>query len=140
MVFGKPECARLAYRDSRTTSIGAAAADRGSCRHAPDSEPVSNHPGHPTYDAFWKELSIREKIDKIHVPVFSVGGWYDNYVEGDLEAFAALEKLSSKPDLKHRILIGPGRTTCRFLLPESISVTTPRRPSARIKSNGLIAG
>ncbi len=62
---------------------------------------------HPTYDAFWKELSIREKIDQIRVPVFAVGGWYDNYVEGDLEAFAALEKLSSKPDLKHRILIGP---------------------------------
>jgi len=62
---------------------------------------------HPTYDAFWKQMSIREKIDQIHVPIFSVGGWYDNYVEGDLEAFTALEKPASKPDGKHRILIGP---------------------------------
>ncbi len=61
---------------------------------------------HPTYDAFWKALSVREKIDRVHVPVFSIAGWYDNYVESDLEAFAALHK-AGKPDLKHRILVGP---------------------------------
>ena len=62
---------------------------------------------HPTYDSFWKEMSIREKMDRIRVPVFQVGGWYDNYVEGDLDAFSALRKLSGKNDSKHRILIGP---------------------------------
>jgi putative CocE/NonD family hydrolase len=62
---------------------------------------------HPTYDSFWKELSIRDNIDRVRVPVFLVGGWYDNYVEGDLDAFAALRKLSANPDTKHRILIGP---------------------------------
>jgi putative CocE/NonD family hydrolase len=62
---------------------------------------------HPTYDSFWKEMSIREKMDRIRVPVFLVGGWYDNYVEGDLEAFSELRKLSGKNDPKHRILIGP---------------------------------
>jgi putative CocE/NonD family hydrolase len=61
---------------------------------------------HPTYDAFWKALSVREKIDRVHVPVFAVAGWYDNYVESDLEAFAALHK-AGKPDLKHRIVVGP---------------------------------
>ncbi len=61
---------------------------------------------HPAYDAFWKALSVREKIDRVRVPVFSVAGWYDNYVESDLEAFAALHK-AGKPDLKHRIIVGP---------------------------------
>jgi putative CocE/NonD family hydrolase len=61
---------------------------------------------HPTYDGFWKALSVREKIDRVHVPVFSVAGWYDNYVESDLEAFAALHK-AGKADLKHRIMVGP---------------------------------
>jgi putative CocE/NonD family hydrolase len=61
---------------------------------------------HPTYDAFWKAFSVRERIDRVHVPVFSVAGWYDNYVESDLEAFAALHK-SGKQDLKHRIIVGP---------------------------------
>jgi len=61
---------------------------------------------HPTYDSFWKELSVREKIDRVRVPVFSVGGWYDNYVESDLDAFAALHK-AGKHDSRHRIMIGP---------------------------------
>jgi putative CocE/NonD family hydrolase len=61
---------------------------------------------HPTYDSFWKERSVRENISRVHVPVFSVGGWYDNYVESDLEAFAALHK-SGKLDARHRIMIGP---------------------------------
>ncbi len=61
---------------------------------------------HPTYDSFWKEQSVLAKIDQVHVPVFAVGGWYDNYVESALEAFSALHK-SAGPDEKHRILIGP---------------------------------
>jgi putative CocE/NonD family hydrolase len=52
-------------------------------------------------------LSVRENIDRVHVPVFSVGGWYDNFAESDLEAFAALHKLYGRLDDKHRIMIGP---------------------------------
>ena len=37
------------------------------------------------------------------MPVFSVGGWYDNFVESDLEAYAALHKTSGL----NRILVGP---------------------------------
>src|ERR1700722_18316700 len=62
---------------------------------------------HPAYDSFWKDLSVRENIDRVHVPVFSVGGWYDNFAESDLEAFAALHKLNGRLDDKHRIMIGP---------------------------------
>ena len=58
---------------------------------------------HPAYDAFWKNLSTREKIERVHVPVFSVGGWYDNFVESDLEAF----RLMRKNGRIHRLLIGP---------------------------------
>ncbi len=45
---------------------------------------------HPTYDDFWKRMSVREHLDKIKIPVFSVGGWYDNFGQSDLEAFSAL--------------------------------------------------
>ena len=62
---------------------------------------------HPTYDSFWKNLSIRENIERVHVPVFSVGGWYDNFAESDLEAFSALHKLDGRLDDRHRIMIGP---------------------------------
>ncbi len=61
---------------------------------------------HPTYDAFWRSMSVREKIGQIRVPVFSVGGWYDNYVESDLAAFSSLAKNSSRRG-SDRIVIGP---------------------------------
>ncbi len=58
---------------------------------------------HPSYDAFWRSMSTREHIGQIHVPVFSVGGWYDCFVESDLAAFSALHRSSNT----HRIVIGP---------------------------------
>jgi putative CocE/NonD family hydrolase len=58
---------------------------------------------HPSYDDFWKKQSVREKLDRITTPVFSVGGWYDNYVESDLDAFVALRKKGTPA----HILIGP---------------------------------
>ncbi len=58
---------------------------------------------HPAYDGFWRSVSTREHLDKIRVPVFAVGGLYDNFAESDLEAFADLHKSSG---LNH-VLIGP---------------------------------
>jgi len=58
---------------------------------------------HPVYDAFWKSMSVRERIGEVRVPVFSAGGWYDNFVESDLEAFAALRKLGRQA----RLVVGP---------------------------------
>jgi uncharacterized protein len=58
---------------------------------------------HPAYDAFWRAMSTREHISRIHVPVFMVGGWYDCFVESDLAAFSALRANSSV----HRIVVGP---------------------------------
>ena len=58
---------------------------------------------HPSYDDFWKGVSVREHIKDIHIPVYSVAGWYDNYAESDLDAFTLHHKIS--PD--DRIMIGP---------------------------------
>jgi uncharacterized protein len=58
---------------------------------------------HPTYDAFWRGLSVEEHLDRIKIPVFAVGGWYDNFAESDLKAYAALRKSSGL----NRVLIGP---------------------------------
>ena len=52
---------------------------------------------HPAFDAFWRAISVREQLRKIKVPVFAVGGWYDNFVESDLEAYAALHKVRPEP-------------------------------------------
>ncbi len=58
---------------------------------------------HPADDNFWRAISIRERLTDIKVPVFAVGGWYDNFAESDLDAFAALRQASGL----NRILIGP---------------------------------
>ncbi len=58
---------------------------------------------HPSYDAYWKSYSVRARADRIDVPAFIVGGWYDNYSEGDLRGFTALSEHSTL----NRILIGP---------------------------------
>ena len=58
---------------------------------------------HPADDEFWQSISVRKRLKKMRVPVFSVSGWYDNFVESDLEAYSTLRKQSDV----HRILIGP---------------------------------
>jgi len=58
---------------------------------------------HPTYDQFWKNSSVREHLNRIHIPVYSVAGWYDNYVESDLDAFARLHATNAET----RIMVGP---------------------------------
>jgi uncharacterized protein len=69
---------------------------------------------HPTYDAFWRGISIKEQLAKVHVPVFAVGGWYDNFVESDLAAYTALHQLNG---LNH-ILIGPWPHNMSYKFPE----------------------
>lgn len=47
---------------------------------------------HPSYDAHWKQFSIRERMRSIKIPVLSWGGWFDEYAESDLDTFARLAK------------------------------------------------
>jgi hypothetical protein len=58
---------------------------------------------HPAYDSYWKSVSTREHIDSVRVPVLSAGGWYDNFVESDLDAFRLLRERGRVA----RIVIGP---------------------------------
>ncbi|HTP89197.1 MAG TPA: CocE/NonD family hydrolase [Bryobacteraceae bacterium] len=68
---------------------------------------------HPSYDSYWKRLSVREKLVRMSTPVFSVGGWYDNYVESDLDAFTVLHKRG----IPARILIGPWTHNMSWKMP-----------------------
>jgi len=70
---------------------------------------------HPAYDSFWKSGSVREHLKEIHVPVYSVGGWYDNYVESDLDAFTILHKTNPED----RIMVGPWPHTFNTPFPKA---------------------
>ncbi len=45
---------------------------------------------HPSDDTYWRSLSIREKLNQVTAPVLSFGGWFDEFVESDLDAFSRL--------------------------------------------------
>jgi len=66
-------------------------------------EPLRRALAHPHYDAYWKSLSTQAKLDRVKAAVFSIGGWYDNYVESDLNAFAALHRRGHPA----RLIVGP---------------------------------
>ena len=92
---------------------------------------------HPAFDSFWRAISTREQIRKVRVPVFAVGGWYDNFVESDLEAYAALQKSRRG---RTGFWWGRGRTTCRTASRAWISGRIPRFPFARCNWNGSTSG
>ena len=90
--------------DSYVANLPLRTSDRAATRHTLAMyQTILNH---PTYDSFWKKQSILDNIGQVQVPVFAVAGWYDNYVESDLAAFAALHKTPGS-DERHHILIGP---------------------------------
>jgi putative CocE/NonD family hydrolase len=67
---------------------------------------------HPSYDSFWRSISTREQLEKVRVPVLAFAGWYDPFVQNDLEAFARLRSLGREA----RIVVGPWahNTSSRF--------------------------
>jgi hypothetical protein len=46
---------------------------------------------HPTYDSFWKQLSIEENYDKIQVPALTIAAWYDIFQSGSLRNYIGLK-------------------------------------------------
>jgi putative CocE/NonD family hydrolase len=64
---------------------------------------------HNTYDEHWKALSIRDKHGLFGMPVFLIGGWYDNYAAEAVTTFLGLRDRAPTAALRdsHRLLIGP---------------------------------
>jgi len=62
---------------------------------------------HPNYDAYWQHLSIRREMDELHVAVGSIGGWFDNYAESDLDAFTRLSQGKRAAETAVETWIGP---------------------------------
>jgi len=46
---------------------------------------------HPTYDDYWKQISIEEHFGDINVPVLSVVAWYDIFQGGSLRNYVGIK-------------------------------------------------
>jgi putative CocE/NonD family hydrolase len=55
--------------------------------------------------AYWKRFGLDDYYDKIDIPTYLIGGWYDFYASAVPEMFAAIKKAGKKRNVK--LLMGP---------------------------------
>ena len=60
---------------------------------------------HATYDEFWKAIGTRDKLHRIEIPVYLMGGWYDNYAGAVLGYFDKLTRLGATSEI--RVVVNP---------------------------------
>lgn len=64
---------------------------------------------HPTYDDYWKKLDPRTRFNKIEVPAFSFGGWYDGFIRGTIRCYEGLREKGATElaRTQQHLIIGP---------------------------------
>ncbi|MCD6518835.1 MAG: CocE/NonD family hydrolase [Anaerolineae bacterium] len=64
---------------------------------------------HLSKDAFWDEMDVRSHIEKIAIPVYHLGGWYDIFVGGTLASYQAMRERagSEKARRGQKLIMGP---------------------------------
>ncbi|NKB68586.1 MAG: CocE/NonD family hydrolase [Candidatus Latescibacteria bacterium] len=60
---------------------------------------------HAEYDDFWRTIGLRDSYHKVRIPVYLMGGWYDNYPGATLRYFQHLRELGAREEI--RIVINP---------------------------------
>lgn len=62
----------------------------------------------PFYNDFWKQLNSLEVTDRVAVPAMHVGGWYDTFLQGTLDAFIARQEGGGEGARgRQKLVIGP---------------------------------
>jgi uncharacterized protein len=63
---------------------------------------------HPTYDEYWAAEDCTKHIDKMDVPCFTIGSWYDFMCVGSVDSFVARQHHAGPNSRgKQQLLIGP---------------------------------
>ena len=55
---------------------------------------------HSQYDDYWKDIAVTDKIDRIRIPVYIHGGWYDNYPAAAFRSFLALRNVGATDEVR----------------------------------------
>jgi putative CocE/NonD family hydrolase len=64
---------------------------------------------HPSRDEYWERINILAHHDRVAVPAFNVGGWYDLFLAGPPRNFAGLCERAANATARagQKLLIGP---------------------------------
>jgi uncharacterized protein len=64
---------------------------------------------HESYDEYWKSISDEERLDKITVPVHTLGGWFDIFIMGTINGYMGMKNHGATPEARAgaRMIIGP---------------------------------
>lgn len=64
--------------------------------------------GQKSYDGFWSQFNSIAVAEKVQVPQAHIGGWYDIFLQGTLDAFqSAYEGANDSLKAQHKLVIGP---------------------------------
>jgi putative CocE/NonD family hydrolase len=63
---------------------------------------------HPVPDSYWEALSVDHRFQELSAPAFLTAGWYDFFLEAQLQDFQLLQKTASSHVRENtKILVGP---------------------------------
>ncbi|MCA9141156.1 MAG: CocE/NonD family hydrolase [Planctomycetaceae bacterium] len=63
---------------------------------------------HPNYDDYWADENCALHFDKMNVPCFTVGSWYDFMCQGSVESFIGRQHHGGEKSRgKQQLLVGP---------------------------------
>lgn len=63
---------------------------------------------HPVDDeAYWKKTSIAHQYEKLKLPAFHIGGWYDCFIGPTLENYMEMTKVNRQAENKQKLIVGP---------------------------------
>lgn len=63
---------------------------------------------HRSYDSFWRARSLKSVIHRVNVPAVHVGGWFDIFGQGTLDAFMMMQHESADGARgRQRLVMGP---------------------------------
>jgi hypothetical protein len=64
---------------------------------------------HPSRDSYWDERSLFNQIDQVRIPALHIGGWYDTFTNGTIDAWQKLKESSPDPDVRAKqwLLMAP---------------------------------
>lgn len=64
---------------------------------------------HESYDQYWKSISDEERFDKIKVPAYTFGGWFDIFLTGTINGYTGMKNKGGSTQARAgaRMIIGP---------------------------------